>query len=184
MTIYYTGRGDKGKSEMGARKISKSDPLFDALGALDELNSWIGLCRSELRKDKRFVDIERSLLRIQETLFIAQAELAMIGMRRSSKIMIQKEKTVDLEQEIAEIDKKVPQIKQFIIPGASEVSARLDVARSLARNVERAFVKFAQKQKLNPNLLQYLNRLSSILFAHARMVNYVLKVREENPSYR
>ncbi|MEK7616333.1 MAG: ATP:cob(I)alamin adenosyltransferase [Patescibacteria group bacterium] len=63
MTIYFTGKGDKGKSAMGARKIAKDDPLFEALGALDELNSWLGFCQ-----DKR-------LKPIQEDLFIAQAEI-------------------------------------------------------------------------------------------------------------
>ena len=183
MTIYYTGRGDKGKSEMGAKKIAKDDPLFEALGSLDELNSWIGYCRA-YAKGLKFKSLRSQLQAIQETLFIAQAELGMAGMGKKSKIHITNIKTQELEKEIAKIDKIVPQIKQFIIPGASELSAKLDIARAFARRVERAFVAFNKKQKLNPDLLQYLNRLSSILFAHARLVNYLLNVKEENPTYK
>ena len=52
MTIFYTGRGDKGKSEMGVRKIAKDDPVFEALGSLDELNSWLGFCKAGFRNEK------------------------------------------------------------------------------------------------------------------------------------
>ena len=167
MTIYYTGRGDKGRSEMGMKKIAKDDPLFEALGALDELNSWIGYCQY------------KKLKAIQEDLFIAQAEIALAALGKKSKIQITNAKTQRLEQEILAIDKIVPQIKKFIIPGASELSAKLDYARALARRAERAAVR----AKVSPELLQYLNRLSSILFAHARLVNYKFKIKEKNPGY-
>lgn len=168
MTIFYTGKGDKGKSAMGARKIAKDDPLFEALGALDELNSWLGFCQY------------KKLRPIQEDLFIAQAEIGAIGIRQKSKIQISNAKTKKLEQEIARIDKIVPSIKKFIIPGASELSAKLDYARVLTRRAERAAVRI----KAPPDLLKYLNRLSSLLFAFARLVNYDKKKRERHPSYR
>ena len=177
MTIYYTGRGDKGRSEMGMKKIAKDDPLFEALGALDELNSWIGYCQY------------KKLKAIQEDLFIAQAEIALAALGKKSKIQITNAKTQRLEQEILAIDKVVPQIKKFIIPGASELSAKLDYARALARRAERAAVLARRslgeggKATISPDLLQYLNRLSSILFAHARLVNYKFKIKEKNPSY-
>lgn len=175
MTIFYTGKGDKGKSKMGARKIAKDDPLFEALGALDELNSWIGYCRYPKLKT------------VQEDLFIAQAEIAMTAMGKKSKIKITRTKTERLEREIAEIDAILPQIKQFIIPGASELSAKLDVARTLARRAERACVKFfkaSEANEANEALLAYLNRLSSLLFALARLVNFSLKKKEESPGYQ
>ncbi len=178
MTIYYTGRGDKGKSDMGAKKIAKDDPVFEALGSLDELNSWIGLCQLKAKS--------YNLKAIQEDLFIAQAEIGLATMGRKSNIKITKSKTERLEKEIARIDRIVPPIKKFIIPGASELSAKLDFARALARRAERDAVK-ANSLKPNtcsPELLQYLNRLSSLLFALARLVNYRLKKKEQNPSYR
>ena len=156
---------------MGSKKIAKDDPLFEALGSLDELNSWLGFCRYKKLKS------------IQEDLFIVQAELATVGMGTKSKIQITNAKTEKLEKEIAKIDKITPQIKKFIIPGASELSAKLDVARAFARKAERAVVAYGKKRKLNPEILCYLNRLSSLLFALARLVNYSLKVKEENPRY-
>jgi len=175
MTIYYTGKGDKGTSKMGARKMAKSDPLFELLGSLDELNSWLGVCQY------------KKLKAIQEDLFIAQAEIASIAI---SKIKSQKSKlqikTNKLEEEIAKIDKIVPTITKFIIPGASELSAKLDYARTLARRAERSALKTneANKATSSAELIQYLNRLSSYLFALARLVNFRLKLKEHNPSYK
>jgi|SRR3989344_657092 len=182
MTIFYTGQGDKGKSAMGARKIAKDDPLMDALGALDELNSWLGYCRASVKRKA----ISYKLKAIQEDLFVAQAEIAMIAMQKKSKIQITNVKTKALEKEILKIDKQVPQIKKFIIPGGSELSAKLDFARTLVRRAERAVVKAnaANEAISSPELLQYLNRLSSYLFALARLVNFRLNIKEESPSYR
>lgn len=168
MTIFFTGRGDKGKSVMGTKKIAKGDPVFELLGTLDELNSWLGYCQYKPLRD------------IQEDLFIAQAEIGLKAMGQKSKIQITNIKTKKLEKEIIKIDKIIPPIKKFIIPGGSELSAKLDYARALARRAERAAVR----AKASPELLQYLNRLSSILFAHARLVNFKLKKKEQNPSYR
>ena len=171
MTVFYTGRGDKGKSEMGARKIAKDDPVFEALGSLDELNSWLGYCHSSLKANT--YQLKALIKLIQEDLFIAQAEIGLRAMGRRSKYQISNIKTQRLESEIMKIDKIVPQIKKFIIPGGSELSAKLDYARALARRAERDAVK---ANTLKPNtcsheLLQYLNRLSSLLFALARLVN-------------
>ena len=178
MTIYYTGRGDKGTSIMGAKKVSKADPLFEVLGTLDELNSWLGICKYKPLKP------------LQEDLFIAQAEIALaaMGRKKNIKYQITNDKTKRLEEEIIKIDKILPPIKKFIIPGGSELSAKLDFARALARRAERALARHSLARRRGGNnyaeLLQYLNRLSSILFAHARLVNYTLKVKENNPSYK
>lgn len=174
MTIYFTGKGDKGKSAMGAKKISKADPLFEVLGTLDELNSWLGVCQYKKLKP------------LQEDLFIAQAEIGLKAMGKKSKIQITKSKTQHLENKILEIDHIVPQIKKFIIPGGSELSTKLDYARALARRAERALVKASEANEAISSsvLLQYLNRLSSYLFALARLVNFRLKLKEEHPNYQ
>ena len=172
MTIYYTGRGDSGKSEMGAKKIAKDDPVFEALGSLDELNSWLGFCKLKAKS--------YNLKAIQDNLFVAQAEIGLKAMGKKSQIKITKSHTQYLEKEIAKIDAIVPPIKKFIIPGGSELSAKLDYARALARRAERAAVRI----KASPELLQYLNRLSSLLFALARLANFKLKLREKNPKYK
>ena len=117
---------------------------------------------------------------------MVQAEVAVIGFGYKAKSFREKigRKTIELEKFIGKIDKKLPIIKKFILPGGSELSARLDVARVIARRAERATVRFNNKKKrLPPELLQFLNRLSSAFFALARYVNHAKKVKEENPKY-
>lgn len=193
---------------MGKHKIAKDDALFQLLGGLDELNSWIGFCRAGAAKTSKLKTLAGWLKEVQQALFIIQAEVAALGNGLKPKFKISKEKTAWLEKIIKEIDKKLPPLTKFIIPGASEISARIDVARVLARKTERAGktlsaptpnkqwrqsrgVQFclcgcggSANAKLSPELLQYLNRLSSFLFALARWSNYVLKIKEENPSYK
>ena len=169
---------------MGKEKVAKNDPLFLALGGLDELNSWIGFCRAGSVGNSKLKEVAQSLKNTQESLFIVQAEIAAIGSKMKPKVRVSVEKTEDTEREIACIDAKIPKITRFIIPGESEVSARLDVARTMARRVERAVKEYSTKKLLRPELLQYLNRLSSLLFALARLVNHQLKIKEEHPSYK
>ena len=180
-TQFFTGRGDKGQSAFGKKKLPKDDVLFDVLGNLDELNSWTGFCRTEASADIRAI-----LKEIQETLFMVQADVAAAGFNYKAKSFAGNigQKTSELEMAIGKIDKKLPTIKKFILPGGSEFSARLDVARVIARRAEHSAVRFNnKKKKLQPELLQYLNRLSSVLFALARYVNYKKKIKEENPKY-
>ena len=180
-TKFFTGQGDKGQSAFGKKKLPKDDVLFDVLGNLDELNSWTGLCRVAASRDIALI-----LRDIQETLFMVQADVAAIGFGYKTEGFREKigRRTVELEKVIGQIDKKLPAIKKFILPGGSELSARLDVARVIARRAERAAVMFHNnKKKLPPELLQFLNRLSSVFFALARYANYAKKVKEENPRY-
>ncbi len=188
MTRFYTRRGDSGKSVLGSKKLSKDDPVFAALGGLDELNSWLGVCVSKeqitggrWRKPK---EIDGVLRKIQESLFIAQAEIAAAGMGRRPRIKITKDKTEELEKIISYIDNQVPEITKFVIAGGSELSADLDYARAIARRAERDIMKFSKKFKVSPELKQFTNRLSSVLFALARYVNYQLKIKEDGPTYK
>jgi len=187
-TKFYTGKGDKGKSEIGKKKISKDDVLFDVLGSIDELNSWIGFCGVEAEKfskknRKKAVNVFSVLKDIQETLFIAQAEIASVGFGYPVKNKVSLQKTKSLEEVIKKIDKDFPKLENFIIPGGSELASRLDLARTVVRNTERHIVRLNKKKKLSNNLLQFFNRLSSVLFALARYVNYCLGIKEENPNY-
>lgn len=188
MTRFYTRRGDSGKSVLGHKTLSKDDPVFEALGSLDELDSWLGVCISDDhiiggRRKKPGREIDRILRNIQETLFIAQAEIATVAVGGELKIKVATAKTEELESIIAGIDSQVPEIIKFVIPGGSRLSASLDFARTLARRAERGIRKYGKSKKLRPELLQYINRLSSVLFALARYVNHRLKIKEENPSY-
>lgn len=179
-TKFFTGKGDKGESAFGKKKLPKNDALFDVLGNLDELNSWLGLSGVGAPKD-----IKDVLKKVQEDLFIVQAEVAAIGFNYKSKGFkkISARKTGEIEGIILGIDKKLPPIRHFILPGGSELAAKLDVARVIARRTERSAVGFSKKKKLPPEALQFLNRLSSLLFALARYANHVKGVKEEKPSY-
>ena len=187
-TKFFTGAGDAGKSKIGKLEISKADFLFEVLGALDELNSWLGFCRVEAgeqvyKKINKNLNIAAVLKEIQEILFIVQAGIAAIGFNFPVNKKISPQKTAFLENTIKKIDRELPPLKKFVVPGGSEISARLDVARALSRRVERQIVIFNRKKKVSPETLKFLNRLSSALFALARYVNYKAAVREENPGY-
>jgi len=184
MTVFYTGRGDRGTSHLGKKVVGKHDPLFEVLGNLDELNCFLGVCRQEALQNKKTRAIAETLRNIQEILFNAQAEVAAIGMGIKSKIGVKQHNTDDMEKWIGDIDRKVPTLKNFVVPGASGLSARIDLARAVSRRVERSIVVYSKKKKISPTLLQFSNRLSSLLFALGRLANIELHKKEEKPSYR
>lgn len=187
-TKFFTGVGDAGKSKIGKLEISKADFLFEVLGSLDELNSWLGFCRVEAgkqvyKKISKNLNIASILKEIQEIIFIVQAEIAAIGFNFPASKKISPQKTAFLENTIKKIDRELPPLKKFVVPGGSEISARLDVARATARKTEKIIIEFSKKKNLSPELLKFLNRLSSCLFALARYVNFKLGIKEKNPSY-
>jgi len=185
--MLYTGKGDKGDTYFfGSDDRSLKDSLqAEALGSLDEINSLLGVCRAKMQdalpkknKKKKGRSIPELLERIQQDLFIIQAALAGAPKR------ITKEKITFLEGIIDGIEKELPPIKTFFLPGGSEVAALLDYARTVARRTERVVVKYSKIHPVSPEILAYLNRLSSILYALVRIVNFRLKVKEIPPSYK
>jgi cob(I)alamin adenosyltransferase len=176
--MYYTGKGDGGTTTLFGSKdrISKQDPVFAALGSIDELNSWLGLCSvkafedSDAEINKHIFSILKSL---QEKLFIIQAQLA--GAEKEIRL----EQVTELETTINAIAEILIPRKSFVVPGGSELSAMLDVGRTLARRTER-FVLAA-----NPSdaLKAFLNRLSSVMYILARRVNDLKHITETGPSY-
>lgn len=175
----FTGRGDGGTTKVfgcDQQLISKSSELPEALGALDELNAFIGFVKMRATEVPR---IATALREIQETLFIIQAEVA--GADKKLK-----EGTVEKVSEIVnEIEKEIPPVKSFSIAGGTELSALLDVARTLSRRAERRIIAVKEMSlcDLSPDTLAYMNRLSSLLFALARLANHLAGVKEENPRY-
>ncbi len=177
--MLYTRQGDNGttilyKTESGQR-VDKHSRVIDALGSLDELNSWLGLCKAKIT-DK---DVSATLHSLQEDLFIIQAEVA--GYPKA----LAAAKVKKLEKITNEIEQQLPPIKSFFIPGASEHSAMLDVARTMARKMERR-VRAAiavEETSIKPNTLAYINRLSSALYALARLMNLRAGKKEQPPHY-
>ena len=177
--MLYTGKGDTGTTTAfgcNQQRISKSSELPEALGALDELNAFLGFVKMRSTGEKRITDI---LLEAQETLFIIQAETAGADKR------VGKESVENVETIVNAIEKEISPLKGFSIAGGTELSALLDVARTLARRAERRLiaVEEAQVRELSPETKAYMNRLSSLLFALARLANHLAGVPEENPRY-
>jgi cob(I)alamin adenosyltransferase len=173
----FTGKGDGGTTKVfgcDQQRISKSSELPEALGTLDELNSFLGLV-----KVKADEETAATLRDVQEVLFIVQAETAGADKRVGER------RVKEVEALIHEIEKEIPPITSFSIAGGSELSALLDVARTLARRAERRLIGVhdAKLRELSAPTRAYMNRLSSLLFALARRVNHRAGLREQNPSY-
>src|SRR5574343_662514 len=183
--MLYTGKGDNGTSKLfdsaSGERLSKSDAIYEALGTVDELNSFLGLVKVRFDQEKILLDshpISESLEKLQQDLFIIQAEIAGAGMTISS------DKISWLEDITNNIESKMPPIKTFFISGGTELAALSDTARTIARRAERRLVAINQSgRKLTPETLAYINRLSSVLYALARFSNHVKNIQEKNPNY-
>ncbi|MEX2053979.1 MAG: cob(I)yrinic acid a,c-diamide adenosyltransferase [Candidatus Colwellbacteria bacterium] len=188
--MLYTGKGDKGTTKVidSKERFSKGSDLAEALGSLDELNSFLGLCKFKARQmqdggvlvGKNEEKTSEILKEAQENLFIVQAQVA------GADKKISKVKVTKLEKIINTIEKEIPPLKGFSIAGGTELSSLLDIARTLARRTERRVVLVQEVglRKLPGHTLPYLNRLSSLLFALARLSNYRSGIEEERPSYK
>jgi len=172
--MLFTRKGDKGDTGLYScnQRISKSSIIAEALGTLDEINSFLGLCKIKS-------DSPEIIHQIQENLFIIQSQIA-----GSDKIITQ-EKINEMEKFINEAEKELPEIKSFFISGESELSSLFDFARTLVRRAERRVVTVSEEGivKVNKNTLKYLNRLSSLLYALARLTNFKLGKEEKSPKY-
>lgn len=164
MTLYFTGKGDKGQSLVGNNKVSKDSLILEVLGELDEFNSLIGLAKNYLPK-KYF----NQLTAIQNDIFIIQANIAWFLYPKFKAPELKKEKIEFFEKEIAIIEKRIKPQENFIIYGSSQNSAWFDYLRAVTRRVERRIISFDKKFKLSPEVLSYLNRLSSFFYALARL---------------
>ncbi len=185
--MLYTGKGDKGDTGLFGcnQRISKSSVISEALGSMDEVNSFLGFAKLK-SKDAGFrVGTEGVLFSdlvhdIQKTLFIIQAELA------GTPMTVEEEKVREVEKVIAEIEKELPPIHSFFISGGGELSSYFDFARTLARRAERRVVAVSEEGniKVGAFTLAYLNRLSSILYALARLSNHKSGITEQSPDYK
>lgn len=176
----YTKFGDKGKTSLfGGKKVDKYHSRICAYGALDELNAFVGLLYLHAPKDcKDF------LHHIQNQLFVLGAELAtpedhLYKEDGSSKIgkLIEQEDVIRFEKEIDEMDKELPPLRNFILPGGSLAACYAHVCRTVCRRAERELVKLQSEEKVREVCLRYLNRLSDYFFVLARWLN----IQENHP---
>ncbi|MBI5798860.1 MAG: cob(I)yrinic acid a,c-diamide adenosyltransferase [Candidatus Yonathbacteria bacterium] len=176
--MLYTGKGDGGTTQTFGccdQRISKSSAVTEALGTLDEVNSFIGV----VKMNTQATEVAKILDEVQQNLFIVQAEVAGAGKH------IDNEKVTELESIINAIEAELPPIKSFFVSGGTELASLLDFARTLARRAERRVVGVAEEgvTTVSKETLAYLNRLSSLLYALARQVNHKSGITEEPPKY-
>lgn len=179
MSRLYTRSGDGGTTGLlGPDRASKDDPRVEAMGAVDELNAVLGLTLAA----QRVKAVRQILRRVQDDLFIVGAELAAPNLRASRIPRITTSHVSRLERDLDRFD--VGPLKEFLLPRGSEQLARLHWARTVARRAERRIVTLARKAPVNPELLRYMNRLSSLLFQMAVWTLDRKKRKREHPTYR
>jgi cob(I)alamin adenosyltransferase len=163
MQKIYTKRGDYGKSDLFySTNIDKFSPMFDALGTLDELNSFTGLLSSG------YTDSPSMLKELPHILFDLGAMIAMEKLDSQDEVYIS-ELVVRCENEIDSMNMKLKPLRVFIVPGGSENVSRAHVCRSVARRAERCIWVF--DKKYTP-IGTFLNRLSDYFFVLSRYINY------------
>lgn len=165
MPKIYTKTGDKGNTGTFYGRMSKSDRLAKALGAIDELNSAIGVCR-------RATSVDEELKRMQKNLLTIGSSLSGSGLKISAA------ETRNLEKLIDKLTRQLPKLANFIYP-----VGQLHLARAICRRAEREVVAALQdtspKSQDSKNILKYLNRLSDALFTLGRWVNFKQGREEE-----
>ena len=164
LTKIYTRGGDRGETSLGdGSRVSKLDPLVRAYGAVDELNSVVGWAQVEARDSR--------LERVQNDLFDLGADLSVPYEAGDGKLRVTQEQIEALEHACDEANEPLEPLKSFVLPGGSEVAARLHVARAVCRRAESVALWAADERPVNPLALVYLNRLSDLLFILARAAN-------------
>ena len=184
--MLYTRKGDKGTTKTYGcdQRISKSSAIAEALGSLDEINSFLGLVKVESESIKWKVPgttlkLKDLIHSIQESLFIIQAEVA--GFPKP----LSEEKVKEMEKIVDEIEKILPPIKTFFIPGGTRLGALFDISRTISRRAERRIVEVSEEGKveITQGSLAFMNRLSSLLYALTRLSNMKGGVEEKAPNY-
>jgi cob(I)alamin adenosyltransferase len=176
----YTKTGDNGTTGLiGGKRVPKDSPVTETVGSLDELNAWLGLVRSLRLPD----NIDQSIRCVQEDLFLISAELATPEGAVPRSRGIGDEEIRRVEREIDTLEGNLKPLKQFILPGGSPEGAYLHLTRAVARRAERQCVALSRIGPVNPQILQYMNRLSDLCFVLARYANSLKSMPESHPTF-
>ena len=167
LTRIYTRGGDAGETSLGdGSRVSKLDCRIGAFGTVDELNSSIGVVLAGEVPDGMRDPLER----IQNELFDIGADLS-VPWGVTDRLRVEQGMIDRLEADCDAFNAGLPELRSFVLPGGTEVSARLHVARTICRRAERDVLLGSEEVELNPLVLRYLNRLSDLLFILARAAN-------------
>tara|TARA_S200000501_G_scaffold67351_1_gene58812 strand:+ start:216 stop:764 length:549 start_codon:yes stop_codon:yes gene_type:complete len=176
----YTKKGDLGNTSLiGGKIVNKHNLKVDAYGNIDELNSFLGLVR-DLSDDK---EVNSIIVTVQKKLFSIGSILALSDYKSFSEIENEKLKIerrdIDfIENKIDKIDKNLPIITKFTIPGGNMLVSYLHITRCVCRRAERKISHVNEMEKLDPNISAYINRLSDLLFILSRYFCKKLNVKE------
>lgn len=179
LTKIYTRGGDKGETSLGdGSRIAKHDTRVAAYGAVDEANAAIGLARLHTSGEA-----DAALARIQNDLFDLGADLCRPGgdekgqgtsdaaKNAKGPLRIIQAQIDRLEAEIDGMNAELAPLESFVLPGGTEASATLHLARTVVRRAERLITELARTEAVNPSAIAYINRLSDHLFVLARHLN-------------
>lgn len=174
----YTKGGDKGKTSLlGGKRVSKSDMRIEAYGTVDELNANIGLLKDYDISDNSKV----SLLKIQHDLFKIGSILACeVDPDQYNLSRIQDSDITEIETIIDQMEKELPVLKNFILPGGDLAVSQCHIVRCVCRRAERYIVLLGEEEEIDDVIIRYLNRLSDFLFVLARKIGHDKGINEIN----
>jgi cob(I)alamin adenosyltransferase len=163
LTKIVTRTGDDGTTGLGdGTRVDKSSLRVEVLGDIDELNSLLGVLLSGSLPD----DIHSLLIEVQHDLFDLGGEMCMPG-----RSVVERDHVARLDTWIKNLNASLPSLKEFILPGGCPAASIAHLARSVCRRAERQLVRLARSERIEAAPLQYLNRLSDLLFILARSIN-------------
>jgi cob(I)alamin adenosyltransferase len=155
-----TKTGDDGTTGLASNKrVSKADDIIEAIGAVDEFNSAIGVVRVVCNNK----DLDNEFNQLQHDLFNVGGDLCLVG-----STLISQQQINQIESSLEKYNNSLAPLSNFILPTGSELTARIHMARSLCRRAERALVRASQSNEFNPLIIVFINRLSDWLFVVAR----------------
>jgi|SRR3989344_4085685 len=161
----YTKTGDKGDTGLfSGKRVSKASLRIEAIGTIDELNSVIGFTLSQLTTNN--LQLTKELIEIQNDLFVIGAALA----NPRQKINLSK-RVKDFEKTIDKMTKELPPLYNFILPGGGVAGSTLHIARTVARRTERRIVALSKREKIQKDVIIYINRLSDLFLTMSRFIN-------------
>jgi cob(I)alamin adenosyltransferase len=168
LTRIYTRGGDRGETSLGdGSRVSKLDCRIAAFGTVDELNSQVGVVLAgDLPEEIRTV-----LARVQNELFDLGADVSVPFDADDGRLRVTQDQIDRLEADCDRFNARLSELKSFVLPGGTEIAARLHVARAVCRRAELVALDAAEQVELNPLVAVYLNRLSDLLFILARTAN-------------
>ena len=169
LTRIYTRGGDRGETSLGdGSRVSKLDGRVIAYGAVDELNSELGVVLALPELDP---DLREPLERIQNELFDVGADLSVPFSVNDGRLRVTQASVDELERLCDLHNEQLPELKSFVLPGGTEAAARLHLARAVCRRAELAALEAGRETEISPLVPVYLNRLSDLLFIFARAAN-------------